>query len=102
MALEFKPGTKLRVTISKQINREAALRTIERIFMQDKTLAQPLEQRSRNFVPIPKRRGGRIWTKRPNKIHLSLTKGLAATVKSTPQTVKDLNSVADFVEVAAQ
>ena len=102
MAIDVKPGQTIRITISKTIAREAARKTIERLFCKDKALLAPLHARSRNFKEIPKRRGGRIWTKRPNKIHLELNKGVAATVVATPQAIKDLASVADFVEVAAQ
>ena len=89
-------------TISKTIGRHAARKTIERLFIKDKAAVAPLNARSRNFVAIPKRRGGRIWTKRPNKIHLPLNKGDAATVKITPQTIKDLASVEEFVSIAAK
>ena len=99
MAFEFKPGTPLRVTISKTINRDAARKTIERLFMTDRAVAKPIEIRSRNFKSIPGRRGGRIWTKWPNKVHPALSKGDAATIKATPQALKDLASVQDFVQV---
>ena len=102
MAIDVKPGQTVRITISKTIGRHAARKTIERLFCTDKAAVAPLHARSRNFKAIPKRRGGRIWTKRPNKIHLPLNKGDGATVKITPQAVKDLASVADFVEVSAK
>jgi hypothetical protein len=101
MALEFKPGTEIRVTISKSIKRASALKTLERLFMQDRAVAKPIELRSRNFKELPKRRGGQIWTKRPNKVFPKLTKGFAATLKATPQVLRDLGSVKDFVQVAA-
>jgi hypothetical protein len=100
MTLETKPGHTLRVTISKSINRASARKTIERLFMQDKTHSGPLEARSANFIPLPKRRGGCIWTKRCNKVHPPLNTGDTATVRSTPQTTKDLKSVASFVTIA--
>ena len=102
MATELKSGQTIRVTISKTINRAAARKTIERLFMQDKTVVKPLDVRSRNFKEIPKRRGGQIWTKRANKLHPTLTPGAAATIKTTPQSLKDLNSVATFIEVKPQ
>ena len=102
MAIEVKPGQTLRVTIKKNINRESARKTLERLFMQDKTQAGPIEARSANFIELPKRRGGCIWTKRPNKVHPALNRGDAATVKATPQAVKDLKSVEAFVEVAGK
>jgi hypothetical protein len=102
MAIEAKPGQAMRVTITKTITRESAKRTIQRLFLKDKSLRKPLDARSANFIPLPKRRGGRIWTKRPNKVHLPLNRGDAATIKATAQALKDLNSVQAFVEVAPQ
>jgi hypothetical protein len=99
MAIDLKPGTTVRVTINKNINRESARKTLERLFMKDKAVAGPIEKRSRNFIPIPGRRGGRIWTKRPNKVHPTLARGAAANVRVTPQAVKDLRSVEDFIQV---
>jgi hypothetical protein len=99
MALELKPGTTVKVTVSKQITRAGARKTLERLFMQDKSVARPIAIRSRNFIELPKRRGGQIWTKRPNKVHCDLGRGASATIKTTPQSIKDLNSVASFVDV---
>jgi len=100
MAIAAKPGGTVRVTISKTINRDSARKTLERLFMMDKAVRKPIAARSRNFKALPKRRGGTIWTKRPNKVHPGLAKGTAATIKATPQHIKDLASVSDFVEVA--
>ncbi len=100
MAMELKSGQDIRVTIKKNINRDAARKTLERLFMKDRAVAGPMEKRSRNFKELPKRRGGVIWTKRPNKLHPSLDKGAVATVHTTPQAIRDLNSVADFIDVA--
>ena len=100
MALKLQSGKSVRVTISKAITRAAARKTLERLFMRDKAISGPIALRSRNFIELPKRRGGQIWTKRPNKVHPSLDKGVSALVKVTPQSIKDLNSVEDFVQVA--
>ena len=99
MALDLKPGTTVRVTVSKTITRDSAKKTLERLFMKDKAVAAPIAARSRNFKELPKRRGGVIWTKRPNKVHPDLKTGASATVLATPQAIKDLNSVATFVSV---
>jgi len=102
MAIEAKPGQLVRVTIKKTITRDSARKTLERLFLKDKQAAAPLVARSRNFYEKPKRRGGVIWTKRPNKVHLGLKTGEAATIKATAANLRDLNSVAAFVDVAAQ
>ena len=99
MPIDVKPGATVRVTISKNVNRDAARKTLERLFLSDKSVAKPIEQRSKNFKPLPKRRGGQIWTKRPNKLHPDLARGASATIKATPQHLRDLKSVEDFVEV---
>ena len=101
MALDVKTNQTVKVTIYKAITRASARKTIERLFMKDKSVAAPLEARSANFIPLPKRRGGQIWTKRPNKVHPLLNKGDTATLVATPQAIRDLNSVSDFVEAAA-
>lgn len=100
MALQLKSGQTVRVTINKAIRREAARKTLIRLFMQDKTIRQPIEDRSANFKELPKRRGGQIWTKRPNKVFPKIERGAAATIKTTPQTIRDLKSVEEFIEVA--
>jgi len=99
MPIDLKPGGTVRVTINKRVNRATARKTLERLFMSDKAVAAPLETRSKNFKEMPKRRGGQIWTKRPNKLHPELDKGAAATIKATPQHIRDLQSVEDFVDV---
>jgi len=97
--LEIKPGASVRVSIRKNVNRDAARKTLERLFLTDKAVAAPIAQRSRNFKELPKRRGGCIWTKRPNKVHPTLAPGAVATLKATPQSIRDLRSVSEFVEV---
>ena len=99
MSLTAKPGGSFKVTIKSAVKREAARKTLVRLFMRDKTVASPIEARSANFKAKPKRRGGRIWTKWPNKVHLTLQAGLTATLPATGQYARDLNSVAEFVDV---
>lgn len=100
MALAAIPGGKFRVTIKKTINRDAAYKTLERLFSTDSVVRAPVDARVANHEAKPKRRGGRIWTKRPNKVHLDLPKGTTATIKATAQHARDLGSVSEFVDVA--
>jgi hypothetical protein len=99
MALTLKPGKSVRVTISKTITRDSARKTLERLFMQDKAVRGPLDERSSNFKELPKRRGGCIWTKLPNKLHPNLIKGASAQMTTTPQIIRDLGSVETFIDV---
>jgi hypothetical protein len=99
MAIQAVPGKMFKVTIKSNVTRAAAAKTLERLFMKDKVLIAPILARSKNFFDKPKRRGGCIWTKRDNKVHPVLIAGVSATVLATSQHAKDLESVADFVEV---
>src|SRR6266478_3033309 len=100
MPIDLKPGKTVKVKITKLINRASARKTLERLFMQDKSIVTPLDLRSRNFIPLPKRRGGCIWTKRANKVHPTLDRGESATIRITPQAARDLQSVESFIQVA--
>jgi len=100
MAIDVKPGQTVRVSIKKSVNRASALKTLERLFIKDKAISGPIAARSRNFKELPKRRGGQIWTKRPNKVHPSLVLGTIATIQATPESIKALTSVEDFIEVS--
>lgn len=100
MALDVKAGQTVKIKVNKLIRRDSARKTVERLFMQDKALRAPLDARSKNFIPIPKRRGGCIWTKYPNKIHNDLAIGTTATLTLTAQSIRDLNSVGDVLELA--
>ena len=99
MATATKPGGTVRVTINKTVNRAGARKTLERLFMMDKSVSGPIDERSRNFREKPTRRGGCIWTKRPNKLPPDLKKGDTAPFRTTPQFLRDLKSVQEFVEV---
>ncbi len=100
MATDIQPGQTVRVTINKRITRAGAFKTLERLFAKDSVLMAPLEARAANFKAKPKRRGGRIWTKYPSKLHLELKPGTVGTVKATGQAIKDLQSVSSFVDIA--
>src|SRR2546423_14038120 len=54
MAIDIKAGGNVRITIQKTVNRDAARKTLERLFMQDKYDAAPIEHRSANFKELPK------------------------------------------------
>jgi hypothetical protein len=92
-------GGSVHVTISKSLTRANARKTLERLFMRDKAVSGPMAVRSRNFKELPKRRGGCIWTKRPNKLHPNLVRGAEATIIATAQHLRDLDSVKEFVKV---
>ncbi|MGF1633492.1 MAG: hypothetical protein ACFCVE_06540 [Phycisphaerae bacterium] len=95
------PGQTLKVTVSRTIKSEAAYKTLERLFMSDPEFSRPIRLRTRNFRARPKRRGGRIYTKYPRKVHPELPPGSTATIPANAQFVKDLKSVERYVSVEA-
>ena len=97
--LAIKPGDTYTVTVSKAVTREGARKTLERLFMSDAVFRAPLDARAANHKDRPKRRGGRIYTKYTRKIHPEIVPGQTATVRATAQHVRDLQSVASFVDV---
>lgn len=99
MDLQTKPGQTFNVTITKTIKREAARKTLERLFMSDAEFRAPLDARAANHTDRPKRRGGRIYIKYTRKVHPELIPGVSANIPATTQHVRDLQSVASFVEV---
>ena len=101
MDTTFKPDSMISVTLTKTPTRAAAAKTLERLFMKCKKFAAPVVARNANFKAIPKRRGGRIWTKYPNKAHAKMDKGSVAKIQATPSHLRDLESVSEFVEIKA-
>lgn len=99
MAVDVKTNSKIRVTINRTVRREAARKTLERLFMSDPEVSGPIKARSKNFKTVTKRWGGTHWTNHPSKIHLSLQPGDSATLVATSQYIRDLGSVSDIVVI---
>lgn len=97
--LAAKPGQTLTVTITKTPTRESARKTLERLFMSDGEFRAPIDARAARHTDRPKRRGGRIYTKYTRKVHPEIKSGITATIRATQQHVRDLQSVASFVDV---
>ena len=94
-----KAGQTFTVTINKTVNREGARKTLQRLFMSDAAFRAPIDARAANHTDRPARRGGRIYVKYARKVRPELVPGTSATIRATPQHVRDLQSVAAFVEV---
>lgn len=99
--MDFKAGQTIKVTIKKAVKSEGARKTLERLFMNDAQVAAPIEARSAGFRERPKRRGGRIWTKHPTKIHPAMVQGTQATLTVNAQVLRDLGSVSSLVEIVS-
>ena len=97
--LAVKPGQTFSVTITRTPTNEGARKTLERLFMSDGEFRAPIDARAARHTDRPKRRGGRIYTKYTRKVHPEIVKGISASIRATPQHVRDLQSVSSFVDV---
>ncbi len=98
-ALTLERNSLVRVVVTHTVGNARGRKTLERILLSDASLRKAVENRKKNFVPLSKRRGGRIWTKWPNKPIFPLDAGTTATIRVTKQAERDLQSVTRFVEV---
>lgn len=102
--LDIQPGQKIHVKVVKQPMAEAAGKTLRRVLNKDaavkKELARLADAREKYYNPTP--RGGRLYGGRRPKIHpVKGQAGDEGTVIATMDVIRDLNSVARFIEVKA-
>lgn len=96
-------GSKVRVTVTKKPTNAAAAKTIVRLLSKDpavkKDNARLRAIRKRDYNPD--RRGGRLYGGRVVKQHPVQAKaGETGVVTATDDVLRDLHSVARFIEVA--
>ncbi|MEM6550900.1 MAG: hypothetical protein AAF750_02000 [Planctomycetota bacterium] len=101
---DIAPGTDVKVTITKTPTNAAAEKTLLRILHKDPAVAaeQKRLQKSRRKNEKLTVRGGRlrVWEHRQVKIaSASATAGTTGTLKATVDVLRDLASVARFVDV---
>ncbi|MFQ5502712.1 MAG: hypothetical protein ACE5EQ_10495 [Phycisphaerae bacterium] len=105
MSIDAKPGSTLHVTVTADPTNEAAAKTLSRVFAKD-----PIHRKTRVFRKKlrtlhmeGRHRGGRIWMVRPKAPRLvQPKKGDGCHLFATSALIRDLNSVARFVEVKAE
>lgn len=103
MALDVKPGAKVRVKVTKNPTNQAAAKTLSRLFLKDPAASKARRQRKQlvKNARYGERRGGRIWIVRPQAPRLYQPKaGDQCTMLATVSTIRDLQSVSRFVEVS--
>ncbi len=101
--MDIQPGTKVEIEIRKVPRAAAAAKTLTRICAKDPQVAKARRIRKRNRPSVrTKQRGGRIWKHRMrSKLPVTLDPGKTYTVRATLDVVRDLASVARYVEVRA-
>ena len=96
--MDIQPGKQVTVTVTREVTRPAAQKTLARIFLKDFKIFK-----SRNHEPkvvMKHIRAGRVWSHRNRgSAAVCPKKGESATVQATVDTIRDINSVAAFVDV---
>ncbi len=101
--LDIQPGQTVTVKIVRKPASAAAAKTLARLLSKDAstTSAQRHSKVARNRAMTVKTRGGRPWEHRPTKIAMFKGEvGEQGTILASPDVIRDLGSVARFVEVA--
>lgn len=103
---DIAPGSDVKVTVTKAPTNAAAEKTIVRLLHKDPVVAaeQKRLQNARRKNEKLTVRGGRlrVWEHRQVKIaSASATPGTTGTIKATADVIRDLASIARFVDVAA-
>ncbi len=98
MADTIKPGSTVEVKVVKAPRSKGARYTLGRLFLRD-----PAVRKSRTPGPKPLRRtprGGRLWRARPRGSDVQVPAvGDVCTVRASVDTIRDLSSVANLVDI---
>jgi hypothetical protein len=103
MSIEAAPGTKVNVKIKKTPTNQAAAKTLSRLFAKGPGASRARRFRKKLLAGSMdvRRRGGRPWEVRQRAPALfKPAPGDACTILATCDVLKDLRSVAAFVEVS--
>jgi hypothetical protein len=96
----IEPGSKVKVTITREPRSEAASKTLARLFLKDPEIAKT---RRRGPKPVTGRiRAGRVWNARPRgSVAHPPRKGESCNLVCTLDVVRDLGSVEAYVDITA-
>lgn len=101
----IKPGSVVKLEITKNPSNQAAAKTLSRLFAKDpanqRASRRRKQIRTKQFDPRP--RGGRLWVVRPSAPRLVQPRvGDSCTLRATIDVLRDLGSVSRFVKVSGR
>ncbi|MBI5763157.1 MAG: hypothetical protein HZA51_06500 [Planctomycetes bacterium] len=102
MAAEIKAGTIISIKVKRTVIKEAAAKTLSRLFAKDPVNRQARGRRKKLLKSAfrVRRRGGRPWEIRPKAPRLfQPTVGDSCTVRATSDVLGDLKSLTRYVDV---
>ena len=99
--MDIQPGSKVTVTVTKNIRARAARLTLARIFRMDPGEPKRRPDVKKNVTPT--RRGGRIWnlTKKGSVLRVPEI-GESCHLTCTLDVIRDLGSVDRFIDVSTE
>ncbi|MBN1488929.1 MAG: hypothetical protein JXA69_03340 [Phycisphaerae bacterium] len=100
MAIDVAPGTMVEVKVIRRPKREAAVKTLDRLFRKDEGHATELKRMKKSRPVRFDRRGGRPWGDRPAQLRpYKLEAGATCKIVASIDVIKDLASIGDAIEV---
>ncbi len=102
MADNLKPGSDIKITITKTPQTKAARETVRRLMLSatEHRTAMAHANNTRRINADWRSRAGRLWNNRPKVARVILgRKGETSTIKYRPQIANDLRSVERFISV---
>lgn len=98
---EIKPGQWVTITVKTQPRSEGGRKTLARLLEKDPSAKKERERAKRSRPREQHSRGGRMWNDNPPMIKVVTVKpGASGRIFASVDVLKDMASVAQYVEVA--
>ncbi len=101
---DIKPGSDIKLTVTKIPSTKTTLETIRRLMLSSDEYRKVTKkaQNHRRLHADWRRRAGRLWNNRPKVARHFLGRiGESSTIRYRPQIANDLKSVADYLSIEA-
>ena len=96
--MDIQPGSQVKITVKSEIRSAAAGKTLARVFMKDPQIQKVRHTSPKHVTESP--RAGRIWRHRPKgTCQEQPAVGDSAQVLATVDVIRDLKSVARYVDI---
>lgn len=101
MAINAQPGQWVQVKVLRTPASAASVKTLHRVLAKDPVVSKEQERIKEAREIKSHRRGGRIWYDRPSRVRVTkVTSGASYRVYASLDVLRDLASVAKYVEVS--
>jgi hypothetical protein len=100
MAAEVKPGQWVNVTVKKEPRTHGGRKTLVRMYGKDPAVRKDRERMKRARPRSEHQRGGRLWQDYPPHLRpTTVQPGVSFRVFATLDVIKEISSIAGYVEV---